>query len=175
MPEVLDSLFHLLKPQFGCSRKRVHRLVKAAGIASHRKRAYKSTTNSKHSFSIAPNLLKRDFTAPRPCAIWVGDITYVPTDEGWLYAAIVKDLFTKKVVGYAFSNRIDTALTVSALEMAVHRERSEPGLIFHSDRGIQYAAGDYRDVLKHYDIQFLNYGFLNSLLYCFSFFVSPWL
>ena len=118
--------------------------MKAAGIHSMRKKAYKTTTNSRHSHPIAPNLLKRQFSFAQPNQAWAGDITYIPTGEGWLYLAAVKDLCTKKVVGYAFSSRIDTQLTLSALDMAVRRERPSPGLIFHSDRGIQYAAEAFR-------------------------------
>ena len=143
----LDSLCHLLRPAFGCSRKRVHRLMRRAGISSARRRAYRITTNSNHGYAPAPNLLQRHFDVAEPNTVWVGDITYIPTGEGWLYAAVVKDLCTKKVVGYAFSDRIDTALTVSALEMAVHREKPSAGLIFHSDRGVQYASQVYRDAL----------------------------
>lgn len=143
----LDSLYHMLKPQFHCSRGRVHRLMKLLNIHSLRKKAYKATTNSNHSYPIAPNLLQRQFSFPQPNQAWVGDITYVPTDEGWLYLAVVKDLCTKKVVGYAFSCRIDTHLTLAALDMAIHRERPQKGLIFHSDRGSQYAAYAYRDAL----------------------------
>lgn len=149
----LDSLYHLLHPQFGCSRTRVHRLMKRAGLHSERKRAYRYTTNSRHSYPAAPNLLHRNFQAYRPNQIWVGDITYVPTDEGWLYTAIVKDLCTKKVVGYAFSNRIDANLTIRALQMAVRRQHPEPGLIFHSDRGVQYASTAYQSVLCRLSIQ----------------------
>ena len=96
---------------------------------------------------IAPNLLQRQFTFSRPNQAWVGDITYIPTGEGWLYLAIVKDLCTRKIVGYAFSQRIDTQLTLDALNMAVRRERPAPGLIFHSDRGVQYAAAAFRERL----------------------------
>ena len=89
----LDSFYHLLKPEFGCSRKRVHRQMRLAGIYSARRRAYKKTTNSNHDHPIAPNLLQRNFTFERPDQAWVGDITYIPTGgEGWLYLAIVKDL-----------------------------------------------------------------------------------
>ena len=104
----LDSLYRLLKPEFGCSRKRVHRQMSLAGISSVRRRAYKKTTHSNHSHPIAPNLLQRNFSFDRPDQAWVGDITYIPTGEGWLYLAIVKDLCTRKIVGYAFSDRIDT-------------------------------------------------------------------
>ncbi len=120
----------------------------AAAIRSARRDACRSTTNSRHSHPIAPNLLNRNFRVSRPNTVWVVDITYIPTGQGWLYLAIVKDLCTKKVVGYAFSNRIDTALTLAALRMAVRREHPAPGLLFHSDRGVQYAAAAYREELE---------------------------
>lgn len=148
----LDSLYHLLKVDFYCSRGRVHRMMKMANIRSLRKRAYKATTNSNHANPIAPNLLNRNFTFLKPNEAWVGDITYIPTLEGWLYLAIVKDLCTRKVVGYAFSDRIDTSLTLSALNMAVRRERPGKGLIFHSDRGVQYASAAYRHRLDELHI-----------------------
>ncbi len=151
-PMGLDSLYHMLKPEFGCSRKRVHRQMRIAGISSARHRAYKATTNSNHSHPIAPNLLMRNFSFKRPDQAWVGDITYIPTGEGWLYLAIVKDLCTRKIVGYAFSERIDTQLTLAALDMAYRRRRPGKGLIFHSDRGVQYAAKAYRKRLEAYGI-----------------------
>lgn len=148
----LDSLHHTLKPQFLCSRKRVHRLMKQLNIHSLRRKAYKKTTNSNHTHPIAPNLLDRNFSFPQPNQAWVGDITYIPTDEGWLYLAAIKDLCTRKVVGYAFSDRIDTNLTLDALNMAVGREKPSAHLIFHSDRGSQYAASAYQERLR--DLQF---------------------
>lgn len=144
----LDSMYHMLRPQYGCSRKRVWRLMKQLNIHSARKRAYRITTNSKHTHPIAPNLLNRNFSAESPNTVWVGDITYIPTGEGWLYLAIVKDLCTKRIVGYATSHRIDTQLTLSALNMAVQREKPAKGLIFHSDRGVQYAACAYHERLQ---------------------------
>ena len=149
----LDSLYHLLKPEFGCSRKRVHRQMRLIGISSARRRAYKSTTKSNHDHPIAPNLLMRNFAFPRPDQAWVGDITYIPTREGWLYLAIVKDLCTRKIVGYAFSDRIDTQLTLAALDMAYRRRKPPKGLIFHSDRGVQYASRAYRERLDAYGIR----------------------
>ncbi len=149
----LDSLYHLLKPEFGCSRKRVHRQMRIAGISSVRRRVYKATTNSNHSHPIAANLLMRNFTFEHPDQAWVGDITYIPTGEGWLYLAIVKDLCTRKIVGYAFSDRIDTQLTLAALDMAYRRRGPGKGLIFHSDRGVQYAARAYRERLEAYGIR----------------------
>jgi len=149
----LDSIYHLLKPDYRCSRGRVHRLMQQANIHSLRKRAYKATTNSRHSYPIAPNLLNRQFSAAKPNTVWVGDITYISTGEGWLYTAIVKDLCTKKIVGYAFSYRLDSSLATDALEMAIRRERPAPGLIFHSDRGIQYASIAYRQTLDQHGIR----------------------
>nr|WP_300169376.1 IS3 family transposase [uncultured Flavonifractor sp.] len=142
-----------LKPEFGCSRKRVHRQMRVAGIVSARRRAYKATTNSRHSHPPAPNLLQRKFYFERPNQAWVGDITYIPTGEGWLYLAIVKDLCTRKIVGYAFSERIDTSLTLEALDMAVRRYKPSKGLIFHSDRGVQYAAVAFRERLESHGIR----------------------
>ena len=104
----LDSLYHLLKPTFGCSRKRVHRQMRLTDIHSVRKRAYRTTTNSNHGYPIAPNLLQRNFAFDHLDQAWVGDITYIPTGEGWLYLAIVKDLCSRRIVGYAFSDRINT-------------------------------------------------------------------
>ena len=152
----LDSLHQMVRPRISCSRKRVWRLMQQNSIHSARKRAYKRTTNSKHKNPIAPNLLMRDFKAQKPNTVWVGDITYIPTGEGWLYLAVVKDLCLKKVVGYAFSDRIDTRLALEALNMAVKRQNPEKGLIFHSDRGVQYASADYRNAL-------INYGFKQSM------------
>ena len=140
----LDSLYHLIRSELACSRKRIHRLMNELNISSARKRAYKATTNSRHAHPIAPNLLARQFSFDAPNKAWVGDITYIPTDEGWLYCAIVKDLCTKQIIGYAFSERIDTNLTLAALNAAVRRRQPDPGLIFHSDRGVQYAACAYR-------------------------------
>ncbi len=149
----LDSLYHLLKPEFGCSRKRIHRQMQIAGISSSRHGAYKATTNSNHNNPIAPNLLMRHFSFDRPDKAWVGDITYIPTGEGWLYLAIVKDLCTRKVVGYSFSDCIDTQLTLAALDMAYRRRKPPKGIIFHSDRGVQYASRAYRQRLEAYGIR----------------------
>lgn len=148
----LDTLYHMIKAECPCSRNTVHRLMKLHNIHSLRKKVYKVTTNSKHNYEVSLNLLQRDFSADKPNQKWVGDITYIPTDEGWLYAAIVKDLCLKKIVGYAFSSRIDTNLTVAALEMAVRRQKPQSDLIFHSDRGVQYASTQYRETVAKYNI-----------------------
>lgn len=149
----LDSLYHMLKKEHTCSRKRVHRLMRQNGIYSARLGVYKSTTNSNHNHSVAPNLLKRKFSFEKPNQAWVGDITYIPTGEGWLYLAIVKDLCTRKIVGYAFSNRIDSKLTLDALNMAIRREAPRHDLIFHSDRGVQYASNAFRQRLAQLHIR----------------------
>ena len=149
----LDSLYHLIRSELACSRKRIHRLMNELGISSIRKRAYKATTNSRHSHPIAPNLLMCKFSFDAPNKAWVGDITYIPTDEGWLYCAIVKDLCTKQILGCAFSDHIDTHLALAALDAAVHRRQPDPGLIFHSDRGVQYAACAYRQRLTELGIR----------------------
>ena len=148
----LNSLYHMLKPEFHCSRKRVHRQMKIARIHSIRHKAYKSTTNSNNNYNISPNLLQRNFSYNSINQARVGDITYIPTDEGWLYLAIVKDLCDKKIVAYAFSEHIDTNLTLAALNMAISRRKPAKGLIFHSDRGVQYASVNYRDKLKSHNI-----------------------
>ena len=148
----LDALYHMIKPLCSCSRNTLHRLMKLYNIHSIRKKAYKITTNSKHNYAVSPNLLQRNFTADKPNQKWVGDITYIPTDEGWLYAAIIKDLCLRKIVGYAFSSHIDTNLTVAALEMAVKRQKPHTDLIFHSDRGVQYASHKYREALVKHNI-----------------------
>jgi len=146
-------LHHMLKPKFHCSRKRVHRQRQIAHIRSVRHKAYKAATNSKHTYRSSPNLPQRNFCYNCINQVWVGDLTYIPTDEGWLYLAIVKDLCDKKIVGYAFSGRIDTDLTISALDMSVSRRKPEQGLIFHSDRGVKYASIKYRERLNQCHIR----------------------
>ena len=153
----LDSLHQMLKPTFGASRNRIHRLKKQAKIYSHRHKAYKVTTNSNHSNPIVSNLLTKadgkKFKATHPNQVWVSDITYIPTGEGWLYCCVIKDLFTKKVVGYDTSQRINTNLVVNALNMATCRQRPLQGLIFHSDRGVQYTSIDFRCLLNQHDFK----------------------
>ena len=149
----LNSLFFLLRNRgIVCGRGRVHRLMKQANIHSLRKKVYRITTNSNHKYPVSPNLLQRNFNVSEPSRVFVGDITYIPTDEGWLYLAMVKDLCTKQIVGYAFSEHIDTNLTLEALRMAMHRKRPRAGLIFHSDRGSQYASNAYREELEKHGI-----------------------
>jgi transposase InsO family protein len=131
------------------SRKRVTRLMHRHGIRARAPRRYRvCTTDSKHSLPVAENLLDQNFLADRPDQVWLADITYIPTGEGWLYLAVILDLFTRKVVGWAMRDHMRAELTIAALTMAIQRRRPAAGLIHHSDRGSQYAAGDYRDILK---------------------------
>lgn len=144
----LDSLWHDVLDKISCSRGTVYRIMKENGIKSKRKPKWKQTTNSKHNLPVAPNLLNQNFDVKTPNTVWVGDITYNWTEEGWLYTAIVKDLCTKDVVGYAMSDRINKELAIKAMNMAIKLENPEPGLIFHSDRGSQYCSNDYQALLK---------------------------
>jgi transposase InsO family protein len=131
------------------SRKRVARLMRRHGIRAPAPRRYRvCTTDSRHSLPVAENLLDQNFVADRPDQVWLADITYIPTGEGWLYLAVILDLFTRKVVGWAMRDHLRAELTIAALTMAIQRRRPAAGLIHHSDRGSQYAAGDYRDILK---------------------------
>jgi transposase InsO family protein len=131
------------------SRKRVERVMRRHGIRAHAPRRYRvCTTDSKHSLPIAVNLLDQKFTAEKPDQVWLADITYIPTGEGWLYLAVILDLFTRKVVGWAMREHMRAELTMAALTMAIQRRRPGPGLVHHSDRGSQYAAGDYRKILQ---------------------------
>ena len=115
----------------------VARLMRRHGIHARCKRRFRTTTDSNHAFPLAPNLLARQFTAAAPNRVWLADITYVPTEEGWLYLAVVLDLFARKVVGWAMSASMPQELTLAALRMAINNRRPDPGLMHHSDRGSQ--------------------------------------
>ncbi len=129
---------------------RVARLMRHHGIQGRHKRRVPRTTDSRHSLPVAPNLLDRQFVAPAPNRVWLADITYVPTLEGWLYLAVVLDIFSRRIVGWAMSETMPQELTIAALEMAITNRRPEPGLVHHSDRGSQFAARAYRRLLtKH--------------------------
>jgi len=119
-------------------------------IYAKTKRKFKHTTDSNHKLPVAENLLNRQFTQSEPNLAWVSDITYVPTREGWLYLATVQDLFSRKIVGWAMSHRIDRQLVIDSLRMAVGNRRPPPGLLHHSDRGSQYASNDYQDLLEEH-------------------------
>ena len=134
------------------ARKRVARLMREHGIRGWVKRRFKRTTDSRHTYRIAPNLLERDFTADARDRVWAGDITYVPTRDGWLYLAVLLDLFSRRVVGWSMSDAIDTELTLGALEMAISNRRPPPGLIHHTDRDCRYASDDYQAAIREHGI-----------------------
>ena len=119
------------------------------GLQSHKRRRFRVvTTDSKHAHPVAPNVLERDFEATAPNQKWLADMTYVPTKEGWLYLALVLDLYARKLVGWAMSETMPQELTLSALDVALGWRDPDAGLVHHSDRGSQYAAKDYRKKLK---------------------------
>ncbi len=135
-------------------RHRVARLMQQAGLKARRsRRRFRATTESRHAHPIAPNRLRRDFTAQRPNEKWVADITYVPTREGWLYLAVVLDLYARRVVGWAMSPRMKEALPQAALTMALRQRRPTDRLLHHSDRGRQYASPAYRRQLRQHQIR----------------------
>ena len=131
-------------------RKRVARLMRGMGLAARRKRRFRRTTDSRHAFPIAPNLLERNFTAEAPDRVWLADLTYIWTAQGWLYLAAVLDLYTRRVVGWAMADHLRHELTLAALDMAIVRQRPAPGLVHHADRGVQYAAHGYRARLRRH-------------------------
>jgi putative transposase len=133
-----------------CSRKRLYRILKGNQIYSKRKRKFKVTTNSKHQLPVAENLLNQNFKTDSPETVWVADISYVYTDEGWLYLATVKDIFNKEIVGWATADHMRTELCARALQNAVKRHNPPKGLIHHSDRGVQYCSKKYQSLLKKY-------------------------
>lgn len=123
-----------------------------AGVYAKQKRKLKVTTDSKHNLPVSPNLLDRNFSVARLDEVYVSDITYIWSVEGWLYLAVVIDLFSREVVGWSLSRNIDRNLVIGALNMAILRRRPAPGLIFHSDRGSQYCSHDFRNLLDKYGI-----------------------
>ncbi len=129
---------------------RVRKLMSLDGLRARGKRRFRATTDSRHDHPVAPNLLARNFTVDAPNKAWVGDITYVPTDQGWLYLATLVDLYSRRVVGWAMSENIDRHLVLDALRDAITKRRPSKGLIHHTDRGAQYACKDYQDAMKNY-------------------------
>ena len=132
---------------------RIKRIRRRLGLRCKQKRKFKATTNSSHTLPLAPNLLDRQFAVATPNCAWVTDITYVATDEGWLYLAGIKDLFNGELVGYAMSDRMATTLVSQALFRAVAAKRPAKGLIHHSDRGSQYCSHAYRKQLQQFGMQ----------------------
>ena len=142
-PEINQALGQLV------NHKRVARLMREHGLQSHQRRRFRVVmTDSKHAHAVAPNVLERDFDAVRPDQKWLADMTYVPTDEGWLYLALILDLYARKLVGWAMSATMPQELTLSALNMALGWRDPDAMLTHHSDRGSQYAAKDYREKLQ---------------------------
>lgn len=128
-------------------RRRVGRLMREAELRAKRRRPYRCTTQADPTHSVAPNILARDFRPSRPDQAWASDITYLPTSEGWLYLAVVLDLFSRRVIGWSIGVRMTQRLALDALQMALRRRRAAPGLIHHSDRGSQYTAAAHRRLL----------------------------
>lgn len=129
------------------SRHRVARIMRVNGWRAKAARKFKATTNSNHKLPVAPNLLQQNFSASRPNEKWVSDITYIWTGEGWLYLAVVMDLYSRMVVGWSMSERMTSQLVMDALQMAIWRRKKPQGVIIHSDRGSQYCSHDYQKLL----------------------------
>lgn len=138
---------------YPAGKDRVERLMAENGIRAKHKRRYKVTTDSKHNLPIAPNLLERDFSPQAPNQVWTTDITYLWTDEGWLYLAIVLDLFNREVVGWSLKPQMTSEIVTDALTMAWFRRRPAAGLICHSDRGSQYASAAFQEKLTKYGMR----------------------
>jgi len=134
------------------SRRRIARLMKAANLKRKTKRKFKVTTDSKHKLPVAPNLLNRQFQVTQPNRYWTGDITYIPTQRGWLYLATVMDLYSRKIVGWAMDTSMTAKLVNDALTMAIWQRKPRKGLVWHTDRGSQYASKSHRSILKDHHI-----------------------
>jgi len=148
-PRIWNELNNI--QQIPCSENRVARVMQDAGIVAVQKRKFRMTTNSKHDYPVWPNILERNFTVGRPNAVWVSDITYIWTWEGWLYLAAVLDLFSRGVVGLAMDKTIADTLVTQAMKQAILRRNPGKGLVLHSDRGSQYAGNDFKALLTKND------------------------
>jgi transposase InsO family protein len=147
-------IYHeLLAQGVACSENRVARLMRLRGVRAKQSKRFKSTTKRNKAHPVAPNLLNRDFTADRPDQKWLADITYITTLEGWLYLAVVLDLYARRIVGWAMSDRMTSNLTKAALRMALQQRKPGIGLIHHSDQGSQYTDGTYRALLASHGIE----------------------
>jgi transposase InsO family protein len=136
-----------------CSHKRVARLMRDEELWAKQRRKFKvTTTDSAHNYPVAPNRLDQNFRASRPNEKWLVDITYIPTAEGWLYLAVVMDLYARRIVGWAMADTLERSLVIAALTMAIKRRQPSPGLLHHSDRGSQYASDDYQALLTQYQM-----------------------
>ena len=136
-----------------CSRNRVARLMRAEGLRAKQSRRFRVTTKRNKAHRAAPNRLKQDFSVERPNQKWLADITYIPTQEGWLYLATILDLFSRRIVGWAMSERMTGELTLAALRMAIQQRQPPAGLIHHSDQGSQYTDSRYQALLQEHGIE----------------------
>lgn len=142
----------LAKDTLTVSRKRIKKLMAEQALHVKTKKKFKATTDSKHSLPVADNLLDRDFNPMRPNQTYAGDITYVPTEEGWLYLAVVMDLFSRQIVGWSMDRTMRAELVNNALLMAIWKRKPAHGLLWHTDRGSQYASDSHRAILKAHGI-----------------------
>jgi putative transposase len=134
-------------------KERVRRLMKQHGITARAKKRFVVTTDSRHKLPIAANVLERDFSAALPNQVWTSDITYIDTDEGWLFLTVMIDLFSRQVVGWAIKDKMDKALVCDALRMGWFRRQPSAGLIVHTDRGSQYCSKEFQDALQAYGMK----------------------
>ena len=139
-----------------CGKNRVAYLMKSNGIKAKTKRRFKATTKSKHDFLVADNLLKQRFSADEANHVWVSDITFIRTRQGWLYLAAILDVFNRQIVGWSMDSKLSHELLADALRKALRQRRPKPGILFHSDRGTQYASYAFRDLMERY-------GFVQSM------------
>lgn len=164
--EKIRTIFHEYRGRYGSarihrvlvkrgvrvSRKRVAALMKVAGLVARHRRKYKVTTDSSHGYEVAPNLLCGDFSVGYRDMTWLSDITYIPTEDGWLYLAATMDLYSRKIVGWSMDRTMTKGLVCDALEMGIKRRNPGRGLLHHSDRGVQYASGAFREMLRKHGI-----------------------
>ena len=141
-----------VQSQIPCNHKRVARLLRGAGWQAKRSRRYRVTTQANPAHPVAPNRLAQVFVATQPDQIWLSDITYIRTGQGWLYLAAILDLYTRRIVGWAMGKRLQADLTLKALQMALHQRRPKEGLIHHSDRGSQYTSKEYQALLSRHKL-----------------------
>ena len=163
----VKATFHEMKGAYGWPRlwrelrnrgvragkERVRKLMKKNGLQARGRRRFKVTTDSAHGLPVSPNLLERKFGVQEPNRVWTGDVTYVWTGEGWLYLAVVLDLFSRQIVGFAMGETMTRQLVIDALRMAWFRRQPKPGLIFHSDRGSQYCSDEFQTALAAYGMR----------------------
>ena len=139
---------HLQSKNYTIGRYKVRRLMRKAGIECKQRRKYRAVAQSTHKFPVAENILNRTFTVAKPNCVWVSDITYIRTREGWLYLAAVLDMYSRRIVGWSLANHMKQSLVRNALQMALGRRRPQGRLLHHSDRGSQYASADYQALLQ---------------------------